>query len=294
MGDVNIYRTEKHSEKIGIICPPTDVRIMIEKTAYFVKKNGPSFEKRIMSQQFSNSKLNFLKPSEPYFAYYQEKLKEFREGSKASYEQSVEKNKEGEKHFISDRLCMISKDIPDIAILSESSEICSTNIFTVHIPHRLTQLELDVLKLSAQFTARTGKAFLSGLFQREQNNPLFAFIRPSNSLYPMFTNLVDIYQKILMPTQKIEDILTKNFENQEIVLTRCLKRLENVMAGDHEKNITNQRFDSSSLHDFTVVENIEFFDDEESSLPIPLTIRETLLLSKKKSQENLTTSNTDG
>ena len=39
------------------------------------------------------------------------------------------------------------------------------------MPEGLTALDLDVIKLTAQFVARNGRAFLTGLAQREAANP---------------------------------------------------------------------------------------------------------------------------
>lgn len=41
----------------------------------------------------------------------------------------------------------------------------------VHVPEGLTAVDLDVIKLTAQFVARNGKAFLAGLSSREHTNP---------------------------------------------------------------------------------------------------------------------------
>jgi hypothetical protein len=41
----------------------------------------------------------------------------------------------------------------------------------VHVPEGLTGLDLDVIKLTAQFVARNGASFLTGLTAREANNP---------------------------------------------------------------------------------------------------------------------------
>jgi splicing factor 3A subunit 1 len=43
--------------------------------------------------------------------------------------------------------------------------------YTVHIPEGLTALDLDTMKLTAQFVARNGKSFLTGLASREHANP---------------------------------------------------------------------------------------------------------------------------
>ena len=41
----------------------------------------------------------------------------------------------------------------------------------VHVPEGLTLLDLDTMKITAQFTARNGKSFLTGLSSREHTNP---------------------------------------------------------------------------------------------------------------------------
>lgn len=40
---------------------------------------GPDFEERIRGNEADNPKFNFLNPNDPYYAYYEHKLKEFRE-----------------------------------------------------------------------------------------------------------------------------------------------------------------------------------------------------------------------
>ncbi|KXG32223.1 hypothetical protein SORBI_3003G122900 [Sorghum bicolor] len=63
-----------HTRTIGIIHPPPDIRVIIEKAATFVVKNGPEFERRIISHNHGNAKFNFLQPSDPYHAYYQHRV----------------------------------------------------------------------------------------------------------------------------------------------------------------------------------------------------------------------------
>lgn len=83
--------------KIGIIYPPPEVRSkhfdgmdlslplklildIVDKTASFVARNGPSFESKVKEAESNNSKFNFLNPHDPYHAYYLHKVKEFMEG----------------------------------------------------------------------------------------------------------------------------------------------------------------------------------------------------------------------
>ncbi|KAJ9557726.1 hypothetical protein OSB04_012340 [Centaurea solstitialis] len=75
-----------HTRTIGIIHPPPDIRTIVDKTASFVAKNGPEFEKRIIVSNAGNPKFNFLNTSDPYHAYYQHRLSEFRTQNQAPSE----------------------------------------------------------------------------------------------------------------------------------------------------------------------------------------------------------------
>jgi len=49
---------------------------VVDKTAGFVARNGPDFEKRILQNEASNSKFAFLQPGNTYNAYYKMKIDE--------------------------------------------------------------------------------------------------------------------------------------------------------------------------------------------------------------------------
>lgn len=66
--------------EIGMIFPPADIRGIIDKTAQFVAKNGPEFEQRVLADQSNTQKFSFLLASNPYRAYYDAKVLEFRTG----------------------------------------------------------------------------------------------------------------------------------------------------------------------------------------------------------------------
>lgn len=53
---------------------------IVDKTASFVARNGPEFEARIRHNELGNPKFNFLNTGDPYHAYYQHKVNDFREG----------------------------------------------------------------------------------------------------------------------------------------------------------------------------------------------------------------------
>jgi splicing factor 3A subunit 1 len=71
-----------------------------------------------------------------------------------------------------------------------------------------------MVKLAAQFVARNGKGFMSGLQSREAANPLFAFLRPTHSLFGFFTALCDAYSRVLMPPKGTKDKLAKDAQDR--------------------------------------------------------------------------------
>lgn len=60
-------------------------------------------------------------------------------------------------------------------------------------------LELDLIRLTAQYVARNGKEFLTGLMSRESSNPQFGFLKPTHSLFSFFTAMADAYSKVRWP-----------------------------------------------------------------------------------------------
>eukprot|EP00850_Spirogloea_muscicola_P027002 SM013718S00081 [mRNA] locus=s13718:119:346:+ [translate_table: standard] len=61
-----------------MIHPPPDIRGIADKTAQFVARNGPEFERRILANERANAKFGFLTSTDPYHAYYQHRVAEFR------------------------------------------------------------------------------------------------------------------------------------------------------------------------------------------------------------------------
>lgn len=73
--------------------------------------------------------------------------------------------------------------------------------FVLNHPY-IAPMDMDIIKLTAQFVARNGQKFLIGLTQRESRNPQFDFLKPTHALFGYFTSLVDSYTKCLMPNKE--------------------------------------------------------------------------------------------
>lgn len=140
--------------------------------------------------------------------------------------------------------------------------------FTVEHPSGLSALDVDIIKLTAQYTVANGKEFLLGLAVREQRNPQFDFLKPTHMLFSYFTTLVDAYAKVLQPSEEqIERLKSK--KDRMKALECSVHRWEwNRSEEERKKNETvhvdeeRSAFQSIDWFDFTVVETIDFADDE--------------------------------
>jgi splicing factor 3A subunit 1 len=65
---------------VGVIIPPPDIRVVIDKTSKFVADHGKRIEQRIAgSEEGKTAKFNFLKANDPYHAYYELRIRQFEE-----------------------------------------------------------------------------------------------------------------------------------------------------------------------------------------------------------------------
>ncbi|CAL9169951.1 probable splicing factor 3A subunit 1 isoform X2 [Musa acuminata AAA Group] len=292
-----------HTRTIGIIHPPPDIRVIIDKTAAFVAKNGPEFEKRILANNAGNNKFNFLTASDPYHAYYQHKVSEHRTLVQAASQQSS-----GDSSQPLDSAPEPSDGLAAPAAATAPSDEATTKVdpavqfrippkkvleppeaeqYTVRLPEGITGEELDIIKLTAQFVARNGKNFLTNLTSREMSNPQFHFLKPTHSMFTFFTTLTDAYSRVLMPPTGLTEKLRKSTGDLTTVLERCLHRLEWEQSQEQarqkaEDEIEQERMQMAMIdwHDFVVVETIEFVDDEDEELPVPMTLDEVIRRSK--------------
>lgn len=104
---------------------------------------------------------------------------------------------------------------PFVMLMFPLPSCCTLPLLQVHIPEGLTGQELDTIKLTAQFVARNGKNFLTGLSSREHTNPAFNFLKPTHSLFGFFTSLCDAYSRCLMPPKGTRDRLSKDSTDRQ-------------------------------------------------------------------------------
>ena len=143
----------------------------------------------------------------------------------------------------------------------------------------------DILRLTALFHARRGRAFLSSLSVREGRNYQFDFLRPTHSLYGYYNRMVESYQKIMQPPPGQIDTLIKA-ANDPLgrwgILEEGKNRAEWEKYRRRKEDIKQKEKDDEAeadavidWQDFVLVETIEFTQsDMELNLPPPSSIQE--------------------
>ncbi|EMC98525.1 hypothetical protein BAUCODRAFT_429022 [Baudoinia panamericana UAMH 10762] len=261
----------------GLLIPSKQIRNQIEKTAGYVARNGQTFEDKLRNS--GTVKLSFLQSDDPYLAYYQWRLSEIRAGKgnliSAGRENEIVQGQTG----VSGRGREERKG-------PEKPEEFQ---FSARMPNISAQ-DLEVVKLTALWVAKNGRAFMSQLAQREAGNFQFDFLRPQHSLYQFFSRLVDQYTELIQgesvdggrPQKKRITELEANVSNRFRVLERAKKRAEWVkwqeaqkVAKDEAEEKEKVAYAQIDWHDFTVVETVLFTEEDDSmDLPPPTTLND--------------------
>eukprot|EP00698_Gefionella_okellyi_P005528 TRINITY_DN15041_c0_g1_i1.p1 TRINITY_DN15041_c0_g1~~TRINITY_DN15041_c0_g1_i1.p1 ORF type:complete len:741 (+),score=214.30 TRINITY_DN15041_c0_g1_i1:52-2223(+) len=272
------------SRTVGIIYPPPELRSVVDKTAQFVARNGDDFEAKIAQTQASNPKFTFLKPTDPYHAYYRSKIKDFREGRVAEPAPAAAPVPDTSRAMPL-AAAAVPKPVKRVPTVPPPPLD-----FVMRAPETITTLDLEIIKLTAQFVARNGKMFLAQLTTREVRNPQFDFLKPHHSVFPYFQNLVDQYTKVHLPPKVTRERLQQ--QTTQNVLERIMYRVEFEKHQEDEQRKAaafqeQERIAMSSIdwNDFAVVETIDFLPHEEDTLPPPLSEDELRMLARAVASE---------
>ncbi|KAK4336774.1 hypothetical protein RND71_043861 [Anisodus tanguticus] len=275
------------------IIPPPDLRNIVDKTASFVARNGPEFESRIQQNEQNNPKFNFLKPGDPYNAYYQFKVKEIKEGTISSTitNGSVLKTTNAQgvisqvpskiKNFIEKSTLIPQEPPPEFEFIIEPPTILSQ--------------DLDIIKLTAQFVAIHGRSFLTNLMNKEQRNYQFDFLKPQHGLFNYFTQLIEQYSKIFNQAKNTLEELKKELE-PDVIMNKVRYRLEWTKIKEAEKRreqeeIERERVQYAQIdwHDFVVVETVDYQLNEQGIFPpptIPEQVGSRIIIQQRIEEQN--------
>ena len=288
----------------GVIRPPPDIRAVADKTALFVAKNGRAFEDRILnSAKGKTPKFAFLQPTSPFHAYYEDRIRYYEEGGTdegpdAEKQQAEEKKQDAqdedarnqaerkqEKAQKASALDPIAK-----ALLLQRTKIRDARAavedyeekegvpppegpvpppplrWTSVVAPKIPAVQLETIKLVAQFTALDGKGgpFLQDLAVREWSNPTFGFLQPRHGHFAYFSALVDAYRHIQTEWLKPDvnaDLPTNVDQCLEMAAYRAeydRDIAERERAAQEENGGALSGASLIDWHDFVVVETIEF------------------------------------
>ncbi|KAH6620456.1 Pre-mRNA splicing factor PRP21 like protein-domain-containing protein [Boeremia exigua] len=243
----------------NIVIPPAGVRAGIAKTADFVFRRGDvllgSLKQRTANDP--KSQVTFVQdddPYNPYFLWYLEQLKAGHGPAAKSTAQAVPEKPKGP---------------PEPAKFR----------FSGRMPN-ISAKDLEVLKLTALYTARVGENWLKELRNREANNFQFDFLRPQHSFFQFFRALVEQYKVLLEEDQTVEARiaeLQENIKNRFYILERAKGRAEYIkyvsaQKEKEEKKAEDEKKEYASIdwHDFTVIATVLFDEaDDAADLPPP-------------------------
>eukprot|EP00127_Corallochytrium_limacisporum_P003298 Clim_evm147s147 gene=Clim_evmTU147s147 len=190
-----------------LIYPPPNIRAAVDKTAEFVARNGPQFEEKIRSTDVTGKKFRFLDAEDPYHDYYQHMIHEFRTGrGKPNRQDSDGKGPQETKTNIQEDEVSIQKSrITHIPVGNGDFQLELGN---------LGELDWEVVKLLAQFTAAHGDNFVERLRETEKgasSSLAFAFEDggPSSSgAHTLFRQVTEHYRQIMNNDPRILDFLS--------------------------------------------------------------------------------------
>ncbi|GAA5908748.1 hypothetical protein JCM6882_008195 [Rhodosporidiobolus microsporus] len=266
-----------------IILPPPAIKGIVDKTAAFIAKsaNTSMLEEKMRAREQTDSRFAFLNPADPYHAYYQDRLNAFKAGEQL--EQKTEEKADGVNGAAKDESDGRPPEPPALEFLVED-------------PPKINAVDLDILRLTALFTARSGRRFTSDLASRESRNYQFDFLRPSHSLFGYFNRLVEQYTKVLMPSKELMSNIERRAggpldasEDRQVagrreVLKDAKQRVEwekweSTRRQEAEDKAEAERiaFAEIDWQDFQVASTIEFTENDEAGiaeLPPPMSLSE--------------------
>lgn len=164
--------------------------------------------------------------------------------------------------------------------------------FSAQLPP-ISALDLDILRLTAQFVAKNGRSFITTLSQRESRNFQFDFLRSNHSLYPYFNVLVQQYSQILAPPPSLNAFLG---QSRDEIHKRCKRRagftkdqaLAKIKQNEQEEQ-ERIAYASIDWHAFVVVETIEFTASDETAALSPPVDLQTLKSASLEQKALMTT-----
>jgi hypothetical protein len=275
--------------------PPEDLTTIIEKTANFVARLGVEFEKRIYANEKNNPKFSFLRPTDTFYPFYQKRIQDFRielgpeaapapiptsvseaqaqedqeaiSAAPQDYKQTIQESAKHGPTTLAQRILAVQR-----SLRGKGADAPPPELFKLDLPDNITALDLDIIRLTAQFVAKNGHQFQSGLMNREQRNPQFDFLKQNHDFHSFFLGLVESYTRVILPPRNIVEKLKADYTNKQALLDRIITRHEWEKQQEKIKKAVEEQANQDQIanamidwHDFVIVETIDF---EEEAPPV--------------------------
>ncbi|ORY19839.1 Pre-mRNA splicing factor PRP21 like protein-domain-containing protein [Clohesyomyces aquaticus] len=248
-----------------VVIPPKQVRDDIARTAEFVHRRGEGTEHHLRERSGHLQKFAFLNKEDAYNPYYVWYLSELHQGRGPTAGDGNAAQRAQDKK---------PKGPPEPPKFR----------FSARMPN-ISAKDLEILRLTAAYTARNGESWLKELRGRESANFQFDFLRPNHSFFQFFRSLVDQYKILLEDEETVQarlDELTLNIQNRFHVLDRAKARAEYVkyqaqQKQQEEKKVEDERKEYASIdwHDFSIIATVTFDElDDQAELPPPTSLND--------------------
>lgn len=249
-----------------VVIPPQHVRLQIDKTSDYLGRKPLGMVEEFKTRCLERSINPFVTADDPYHPYYQWSLQQYREGG-------------GHAKLTGGNGGPATQDNKPKGPVKPAGYR-----FSARVPN-VNAKDFEIIKLTAQYTARNGENWLKDIRTRESGNFQFDFLRSNHTFYAFFRSLVDQY-KILLSEKETEEArikeLQENVNNRFHVLERARQRADydKYTAQEKEKEAKKaedeeREFRSIDWQDFTVIATVAFEEaDDTVDLPPPTTLND--------------------
>merc|ERR1719397_2191883 len=150
--------------------------------------------------------------------------------------------------------------------------------YYVPLPSHMTQLDVDLIKMTAQFVARNGRTFLNALSSQAQSSgslsQRYLFLNPIDPRFPYFQKLVTAYNECIVVQNDTMNQLRADLDLDHLYY-EAIGAAEMTVIEEKNRKMQDENLKTVTMEmklidwqDFQVVETITF-DEENEYYPTP-------------------------
>jgi len=281
-----------------LIIPPPELKSIIEVTVGYVVRNGLPFEGELRKRQQSSRKFDFLIPGNPYYKWYKWKLACAIDPKAAEEAQRLAEQEKEDEQELKDvkkkemelakrsvkvvKLTLKQKIEQDMKlhkkVKEEYKQLVPEPKYYVPLPSHMTQSDVDLIKMTAQFVARNGRTFLNALSSQAQSSgslsQRYLFLNPIDPRFPYFQKLVTAYNECIVVQNDTMNQLRADLDLDHLYY-EAIGAAEMTVIEEKKRKMMDENLKTVTMEmklidwqDFQVVETITF-DEENEYYPAP-------------------------